>query len=84
MTLVPEERETRWARLTRVTSFPVLWIAIYLLWLVFSASFCFWLLPLGETLVRAVVFVLAGLLPLLLIWVSNRMAKSAMEQGSAK
>ena len=69
-------RPTRWERWTEITSFPLLWIAVYLLWVAFAAAFLFWLFPIGGIVVQIVVFVALCALPGGLVLLSNGMLKA--------
>jgi len=67
---------TRWQRWTEITSFPLLWIAVYLLWVAFLAAFFFWLFPIGSVAVQIVVFLALCALPGGVILLSNGMLKA--------
>jgi len=67
---------TRWERWTEITSFPLLWIAVYLLWVAFLAAFFFWLFPIGGITVQIVVFLALCALPGGVILLSNGMLKA--------
>jgi hypothetical protein len=71
---------TRWERWTEITTFPLIWIVVYLLWVAFLASFIFWLFPLGGTIVEIVVFLVLSALPGGLVLLSNGMLKAYNRQ----
>ncbi len=67
---------TRWERWTAITSYPLLWIGVFTLWVGFLAVFIFWLFPIGGTAVQIVVFVALCALPGGLVLLSNGMLKA--------
>jgi hypothetical protein len=67
---------TRWESWTEITSFPLLWIAVYLLWVAFLAAFFFWLFPIGGIAVQIVLFLALCALPGGVILLSNGMLKA--------
>ena len=70
----------RWERWSEITTFPLIWIVIYLLWIVFLASFIFWLFPLGGITVQIIVFLALSALPGGLVLLSNGMLKAYNRQ----
>ncbi len=65
-----------WARWKATTAYPHLWLAVYGLWLLFSAIAAFRMLsPIGSLAVRSTGFGLVAVLPPLLLWVSERTAR---------
>jgi membrane protein implicated in regulation of membrane protease activity len=67
---------TRWERWTEITTFPLLWIVVYLLWVTFLAAFIFWLFPIGGTAIQIVVFLVLSALPGGLVLLSSQMLKA--------
>ncbi len=69
-------RRPVWERWTEITTFPLIWIFVYLLWVAFLAAFIFWLFPIAGTTIEIAAFLILSALPGGLILLSNGMLKA--------
>lgn len=72
----PVERPTNWQRWTRMTTYPLIWVAAYVLWLLFAGAVLFRLVPTGDWRLGLAAFLGTAAVPFLLIAASNRMLRS--------
>ncbi len=66
---------TRRERLERITAYPLLWAALYVLWLGFAAGLLFWFVAVRPPSLAAALLVAAAIVPPALLWVSNWMQR---------
>ena len=66
---------TRRERLQKITAYPLLWAALYLVWLGFAAGLLFWLARVRPPSLSAGLLFLAAAVPPALVWLSNWMQR---------
>ena len=66
---------TRRERLEKITAYPLLWAALYVLWLGFSAALLFWFVAVQPPSLAAGLLALIAIVPPALVWLSNWMQR---------